>query len=134
MTRTLRVFERVENKRVKCRESGNKRFMHDSVRLLKKRQFKNPSARDLLRLRGRGQVVLAVVRLRSQMRLVGSESRSFSEQSSRFVHLSLYWGGGTYKKKLWLKTGVGKGRKRRSFLREKDRLFTRRLTEKFQTC
>ena len=49
-------------------------------------------------LRGRGQVVLAVVRLRSQMRLVGSESRSFSEQSSRFVHLSLNWRGGLTRK------------------------------------
>ncbi len=86
-------------------------FMHDSVQLLKKRQFKSPSARDRLCLGGRGRVVLAVVRLRSQMRLVGSESRSFSEQSSRFVHLSLNWGD--LQEKLW-----------RSFLRKKRTFYS----------
>ncbi len=94
MIRNLGVFERVESKRVKRRESENRRFMHDSVQLLKKRQFKARSECDRLCLRGRGRVVLAVVRLRSQMRLVGSVSRSFREQSSRFVHLSLNCGGG----------------------------------------
>ncbi len=128
MIRNLGVFERVESKRVKHRESENRRFMHDSVQLLKKRQFKARSECDRLCLRGRGRVVLAVVRLRSQMRLVGSVSRSFREQSSRFVHLSLNCGGGADKKvvaenrcRQRKKTEVIFKRKRQAFYSSFDR-------------